>query len=67
MSPIFSFKNIENKHDLYRGKDCMKTFCEPLREYTLEMINFRKKKTKLLANDQQKSNENAKICYICKK
>ena len=26
MSTISSFKSIENKHDLYRGKDCMKKF-----------------------------------------
>ena len=31
MSTISSFKNIENKHDVYRGKDFMKTFCESLR------------------------------------
>ena len=24
MSRISSFKSIENKHDVYRGKDCMK-------------------------------------------
>ena len=28
MSTISSFKNIENKYDVYRGKDCMKKFCE---------------------------------------
>ena len=22
-----SFRSIENKHDVYRGKDCMKKFC----------------------------------------
>ena len=27
MSTISSFTNIENKHDVYRGKDCMKKFC----------------------------------------
>ena len=26
MSTISSFKSIENKHDVYRGKDCMKIF-----------------------------------------
>ena len=26
MSTISSFKNIENKHDIYRGKDYMKKF-----------------------------------------
>ena len=28
-STISSFKNTENKHDTYRGKDCMKKFYEP--------------------------------------
>ena len=27
---ISSFRNIENKLDVYRGQDCMKTFCELL-------------------------------------
>ena len=26
MSAISSFRNIEIKHDVYRGKDCMKKF-----------------------------------------
>ena len=30
---ISSFRSIENKHDVYRGKDCMKKFCECLREH----------------------------------
>ena len=30
MSIISSFMSIENKHDVYRGKRCMKTFCEYL-------------------------------------
>ena len=32
MSTIWTFNNIENKHILYQGEDCMKTFCESLRE-----------------------------------
>ena len=28
MSTMFSFRSIENKHNVYRGKDCMKRFCE---------------------------------------
>ena len=32
MSTISAFDHIENKYTLYRGKDCMKTFCESLRE-----------------------------------
>ena len=41
-------------------------FCEFLREHAAKIINFKKKKMKLLRKEQQESYENAKICYICK-
>ena len=44
MSTISSFRSIENKHGVYRGKDCMKKFCAFLREHTMKMYNFKKKK-----------------------
>ena len=44
----------------------MKKFCESFREQTMKIINFKKKKRKLLTKEQQESYENAKICYICK-
>ena len=43
----------------------MKKFCESLREYAIKIINFKNKKTKFLTKKQQKSNENAKVYYIC--
>ena len=36
MSTIFSFRSIENNHDVYRGKDCIKEFCEFLREHAMK-------------------------------
>ena len=48
MTTISSFKNVEHKHDVYKGKDCMKKFCKSLREYAIKIINFKKKKKKLL-------------------
>ena len=66
LSTIFSFRSIENKHDVYRGKDCMKKFCESLREHAMKIISFKKKKMKLVTKEQQESYENAKICYTCK-
>ena len=66
MSTISSLKSIENKHDIYIGKNCMKKFCEFLREQAMKIISFKKKKKKLLTKDQQDSYENAEICYICK-
>ena len=57
---IPSFRSIENKHNVYRGKDCMKKVCESLREHEMEIID------KLLTKEHQESYENEKICYsIC--
>ena len=39
MSTISSFKRMINKNDAYRSKDCMKKFCESLREQT-KLINY---------------------------
>ena len=44
MFTILSFKNKENNHDVYKGKDCMKKFCESLREHPINTINVKKKK-----------------------
>ena len=44
MSTISSFRSIENKHGVYRGKNCMKKFCEFLREHAMKIINFKRKK-----------------------
>ena len=33
---------MENKHTLYRGKDCLKTFCISLRERAKNIIDFEK-------------------------
>ena len=48
MSTISSFRSIENKHDVYRGKDCMKKFCEFLREHAMKIINFNKRAIKFI-------------------
>ena len=74
MSTISSLRSIENKHDVYRAKDCIKKFYEFLREDAMEKINFKKKKwsfnksinKRILTKEQHKSYENSKICYIYK-
>ena len=47
MPTISSFKTTENKHGVYRGKYCVKKFCESLRLHEMEIINFKKKKMNL--------------------
>ena len=66
MSKISSFRSIENKQDdCIEVKIAWKSLCESLRQHAIKIINFEKKKMKLLTKDQHESNENAKICYIC--
>ena len=55
MSTSSSYRSIENKHDVCRGKDCMKEFCEFLREHVMKVINVENKKMKLVTEEQQES------------
>ena len=66
MSTISSFKNIENRHGVYRSKDSMAKFCEFVREHAMKIITFKNKKMELLTKEQLESYENANLCYICK-
>ena len=55
---------MENKHTLYRGKDCMKKFCEFLREDAKNIINFKKKPLLTLTKEELKWNQESKVCCI---
>ena len=50
MSKISSFKDIENKHDVCRGKDSMKKNCESLRQHV--MSRQTNKQTKTIINKE---------------
>ena len=39
------FANVENKHSLYGGEDCLKKICTSLRAHATNVIKFEKKKT----------------------
>ena len=45
MSTIWVFYHIENKHTLHCGKDCMRKFCEFLREQEKTINNFENQKS----------------------
>ena len=53
---MWKFDCIENKHDVYRGEDCIKEFCKSLRE---QMIP--------LTNEEYELYFNQINCHICKK
>ena len=45
MSTIWGFDHIEDKHTLFRGKDCIKKFCNSLKERMQKnIIDFEEKK-----------------------
>ena len=67
MSTIWRFDHIEDKHTLYREKDCMKKFCTSLKEHAQNIIDFEKKSKLPLAKEELKLHQDAKVCYICGK
>ena len=44
MSTIWIFDHIVNKNTLYGGKDCIKKFCESLREHVKNILILKRKK-----------------------
>ena len=62
-----SFNKAENKFDYYRGEDCMKKFCEDLREHATKIINYEKKEMIPLTKKEEKKHNKQKVCYICRK
>ena len=67
MSTIWTFDNIENKHTLYCGEDCMKKFCTFLREHATNVINFEKRNMLPLTKEGLKAHQDPKACHICGK
>ena len=65
MSTISSFKDIKDKHDVYTDvKTARKKFVNAKKKDERRVINFKKKKIKLLTNVQQQSYGKVNICYI---
>ena len=58
---------MEDNHDVYRGKDCIKMFFEAIREHTMVIINFEKKKIFPLINKEYELYFNKVNCHICRK
>ena len=44
MSTIWGFDHTKDKHNLYRRKDCMKIFCEFLREHANSILILKREK-----------------------
>ena len=44
MSITWEYNDLENKHNLYCGKYCMKNLSESLKDHMKNIIDFEKKK-----------------------
>ena len=62
-----SFKEKNNKLDYYRGKNCLKRFCQDLKKQARSIIDFEKKEMIELTSEEQYRHYNPKYCYICQK
>ena len=62
-----SFDKSENKQTYYRGRDCMKRFCDDLKEHVTRTTNREMKPMHPLTEDEKKSYENQELCHICDK
>ena len=66
LSLICSFDETKNRHKFYRRKDCIKRFCNDLKEITTEIINYKEKEMTLLKDKEINFYERQKVCHICK-
>ena len=44
MWTIWAFDDIENKHNLSRGEDCIKKFCIDLKRHAENVIRLKRRK-----------------------
>ena len=62
-----SFDKSENERRCYRGRDCMKMFCNDLKEQVMRIINYVQKTMIPLTNEEKESYKNQQICHICER
>ena len=66
LSLICSFDETKNRHKFCRRKDCIKRFCNDLKEHATEIINHKEKEMTTLTSDEISLYESKKVCHICK-
>ena len=67
LSTHYSFDTTKNKFDYYRGKDCMKVFCNVLKKHIKRITHWKKKEMIPLTDEENRSYENQKHCHVCGK
>ena len=61
-----SFDKSENKQTYYRGRDCMKRFCDHLKEHVTRITNYEMKPMDPLTGEEELY-KNQELCHMCEK
>ena len=64
---VYSFDSKEDKHSFYSGNDCIKKFCDEIKELGTKVANYEQKEMTLLTDGENRYYEEQKECYICRK
>ena len=66
-SLVCSFDETKNKHNFYRGRDCIKRFCSDLKELRTKIVNYEEKEMIPLTDKENKFYEERKNATYVKK
>ena len=61
-----SFDETKNRHNFYIGRDCIKRFCNDLKELAAEIINYKEDEMTPLKDKEIALYKSQKVCHICK-
>ena len=67
LSLVSSFDKTKNKHNFYRGRDCIKRFCSDLKELRTKIVNYEEKEMIPLTDKENKFYEERKNATYVKK
>ena len=62
-----SFDQSKNERKYYREDDCMKIFCEDLKDQVMKITIYEKEEIMPLTNIEKETYKNQKIYHICEK
>ena len=66
LSLISPFNSKENKHRVFRGRDCIEKFCKDLKELATKRINYEEKDMIPLTDNENKFYEEQNVTYVKK-
>ena len=60
-----SFDEKNNAIDYYRGKGCLKKFCQDLKKQAKAIVDLKKKEMIKLTQEEQCKHDSRKYCFLC--